>query len=194
MLNAVRTFPDAVKQLRLIQPLEQSGDGSREEILLSGLQALDLTLLLMWLQQPLLCSDFWSANLKRVKFCPRDRRFVSVLIFNLSVLSTVVTMKHFSPQIVASSFGFKSQTALPNVRELRSCAKCLSFFRGGCAPLTFSSSFSIVFWIFNQLISSNCYTAMEKSYGSDSLIVISAIVRSGFEHKSYCQSILHIQS
>lgn len=38
--NAVRTFPDAVKQFRLIQPSEQRGDGSREEILLPGLPAL----------------------------------------------------------------------------------------------------------------------------------------------------------
>lgn len=40
LLNAVRTFPDAVKQFRLVQPSEQSGNGSCEEILLLGLPAL----------------------------------------------------------------------------------------------------------------------------------------------------------
>lgn len=40
LLNAVRTFPDAVKQFRLIQPWEQHGDGSPEEILPPGLPAL----------------------------------------------------------------------------------------------------------------------------------------------------------
>lgn len=89
------------------------------------------------IKHSLLCSDFWLENLKKVKLDSRDR-FVSVLIFNLSVPSAVVSVKHFSP--------FKTQTELPNIGGSGACAKSLFFFQGFyCAPLTFFFPVSILF-------------------------------------------------
>lgn len=164
----MRTFPGAVKQFRLIQPWEQHGDGSPEEILLHSSDVI---------KQPLLCSDFWLENLKRVKFDSRDR-FVSILIFSLSVPSA----KHFSPWEWHRILGLKHKESCQMLVDQEPVLKSLSFFQGFyCASWTFFSSLNIVFWIFNWLINSNCYIGMEKCYGPDSLAGISAIVRSGSE-------------
>lgn len=131
------------------------------------------------IKQPLLCSDFWLENLKRVKFDSRDR-FVSVLIFNLSVPSAVVSVKHFSPWEWHQILGVKHKQSCQMLVDQEPVLKACPSFRG-FRSWTFFSSLNIVFWIFNWLVNSNCYIGMEECYGPDSLAGISAIVRSGSE-------------
>lgn len=129
------------------------------------------------IKQPLLCSDFRLESLKRVKFDSRGR-FVSILIFNLSVLSA----KHFPPREWHRILGLKHKQSCQMLVDQEPVLKACPSFRGFIVHHElFFSSLNIVFWIFNWLINSNCYIGMEKCYGPDSLAGISAIVRSGSE-------------
>lgn len=91
VLNAAGTFPNAARWWRLVPPQEQGWAGGPRALLPGARCSSNAT-------TACLCPPVWLPNLKRVQFSPRDGSLVSVFIFNVTELFSVVTVKHFPPQ------------------------------------------------------------------------------------------------